>query len=30
VASWTVRSAELRERAARHADAPIAEGEGIA
>lgn len=30
VASWTVRSAELRERAARHADAPIAEGGGIA
>ncbi|MDR2856861.1 MAG: glycerophosphodiester phosphodiesterase [Novosphingobium sp.] len=30
VASWTVRSAELRERAERHADAPIAEGAGIA
>ena len=30
IASWTVRSAELRERAARHADAPIAEGAGIA
>lgn len=30
VASWTVRSAELRERAALHADAPIAEGAGVA
>lgn len=30
VATWTVRSAEHRERAARHADADIAEGEGIA
>jgi glycerophosphoryl diester phosphodiesterase len=30
VASWTVRSAELRKRAALHADAPIAEGLGIA
>jgi glycerophosphoryl diester phosphodiesterase len=30
VASWTVRSADLRERAAQHADAPIAEGAGIA
>lgn len=30
VATWTVRSAELAERAARHADAPIAEGDGIA
>lgn len=30
VASWTVRSAELRARAAQHADAPIAEGAGIA
>ncbi|MEJ5977197.1 glycerophosphodiester phosphodiesterase family protein [Novosphingobium sp. PS1R-30] len=30
VASWTVRSAELRARAAEHADAPIAEGAGIA
>jgi glycerophosphoryl diester phosphodiesterase len=29
VASWTVRSPELRERAALHADAPIAEGPGI-
>ncbi|HEX8058144.1 MAG TPA: glycerophosphodiester phosphodiesterase family protein [Novosphingobium sp.] len=29
VASWTVRSAELRDRAALHADAPIAEGAGI-
>lgn len=28
--SWTVRSPELRARAARHADAPIAEGAGIA
>ncbi len=30
VATWTVRSPELRERARLHADAPIAEGEGIA
>jgi glycerophosphoryl diester phosphodiesterase len=30
VATWTVRSAEHRERAAAHADAPIAEGAGIA
>jgi glycerophosphoryl diester phosphodiesterase len=29
LASWTVRSAELRQRAAEHADAPIAEGAGI-
>ena len=29
VASWTVRSPDLRERAALHADAPIAEGAGI-
>jgi glycerophosphoryl diester phosphodiesterase len=29
VASWTVRSPELRERAAVYADAPIAEGAGI-
>jgi glycerophosphoryl diester phosphodiesterase len=29
IASWTVRSAELRRRAAEHADAPIAEGDGI-
>lgn len=28
--TWTVRSPELRERAAVHADAPIAEGAGIA
>ena len=28
--SWTVRSLELRERVRMHADAPIAEGEGIA
>lgn len=28
--SWTVRSAELRDRAAQHADAPIAEGDGVA
>lgn len=27
--TWTVRSAELRERAAIHADAPIAEGPGV-
>lgn len=30
VVSWTVRSAELRARAALHADAPIAEGDGVA
>jgi glycerophosphoryl diester phosphodiesterase len=30
VTTWTVRSAEHRERAALHADAPIAEGAGIA
>lgn len=30
VATWTVRSRELAERAASHADAPIAEGAGIA
>ena len=30
VASWTVRSPELRKRAALHADAPIAEGAGVA
>lgn len=30
IASWTVRSAELRDRAALHADAPIAEGAGVA
>ena len=30
VLTWTVRSPELMERAARHADAPIAEGAGIA
>lgn len=29
VLTWTVRSPELRERAALHADAPIAEGEGL-
>ena len=29
VLTWTVRSAELRDRAARHADAPIAEGAGV-
>lgn len=28
--TWTVRSAQLRERAALHADAPIAEGGGVA
>lgn len=28
--AWTVRTPELRARAARHADAPIAEGAGIA
>ena len=30
VATWTVRSAEHRERAASNADAPIAEGAGVA
>lgn len=30
VATWTVRSPDLRERAAIHADAPIAEGAGLA
>ena len=30
LATWTVRTAELRERAAAHADAPIAEGAGVA
>lgn len=30
VLTWTVRSAEHRERAAAHADAPIAEGPGVA
>ena len=29
VVTWTVRSAELRQRAAEHADAPIAEGAGL-
>lgn len=29
VLTWTVRSAELRARAVRHADAPIAEGAGV-
>lgn len=29
VLTWTVRSPELAERAARHADAPIAEGDGV-
>lgn len=29
VITWTVRSPELRERAALHADAPIAEGAGV-
>ncbi len=29
VATWTVRSPELRERASQHADAPIAEGAGV-
>ncbi|MDD3798035.1 MAG: glycerophosphodiester phosphodiesterase family protein [Novosphingobium sp.] len=29
VLTWTVRNAELRERAALHADAPIAEGAGL-
>jgi glycerophosphoryl diester phosphodiesterase len=28
--TWTVRSQALRQRAAEHADAPIAEGEGVA
>jgi glycerophosphoryl diester phosphodiesterase len=30
VLTWTVRSAELRERAEKYADAPIAEGPGVA
>lgn len=30
VLTWTVRSSELRARAALHADAPIAEGDGVA
>ena len=30
VLTWTVRNAELAERAAAHADAPIAEGAGLA
>jgi glycerophosphoryl diester phosphodiesterase len=30
IATWTVNGAKYRERAARHADAAIAEGEGIA
>jgi glycerophosphoryl diester phosphodiesterase len=30
VTTWTVRSAEHRDRAERHADAPIAEGAGVA
>lgn len=30
VLTWTVRNAEYRERAAAHADAPIAEGAGVA
>lgn len=30
LAAWTVRSPALRERAAAHADAPIAEGAGLA
>ncbi|MEY4472283.1 MAG: hypothetical protein RL671_587 [Pseudomonadota bacterium] len=30
VTTWTVRSPECRERAAAHADAPIAEGAGVA
>ncbi len=30
VATWTVRSPELRARAGRYADAPIAEGAGVA
>ena len=29
ITTWTVRSAELRERASIHADAPIAEGAGL-
>ncbi len=29
VLTWAVRSAEHRERAAEHADAPIAEGAGV-
>ncbi|HZF45730.1 MAG TPA: glycerophosphodiester phosphodiesterase family protein [Sphingomonadaceae bacterium] len=29
VTSWTVRTPELRQRAALHADAPIAEGDGV-
>ncbi|MGD9471750.1 MAG: glycerophosphodiester phosphodiesterase family protein [Novosphingobium sp.] len=29
VLTWTVRNTELRERAAQHADAPIAEGAGL-
>jgi hypothetical protein len=29
VITWTVRSADLRETAALHADAPIAEGAGV-
>lgn len=29
VVTWTVRNAEQHERAARHADAPVAEGEGF-
>ena len=29
VTTWTVRSPELRERAALYADAPIAEGAGV-
>jgi glycerophosphoryl diester phosphodiesterase len=29
IATWTVRSADLRQRAAEHADAPIAEGAGV-
>lgn len=29
VLTWTVRSPQLRERAALHADAPIAEGDGV-
>jgi glycerophosphoryl diester phosphodiesterase len=29
LATWTVRSPELRERAKQYADAPIAEGTGI-
>lgn len=30
VLTWTVRSPQLAERAAKHADAPIAEGDGLA